>query len=150
MLSTKIAHSLRAVEVVDHQEPAAQQVLAQLRGLLVGQVPLPDLDGIEPRPIEHVVAVLEIDGLLDGARVDDAQAADERCDVPVAARIVDGPARAAVLPLAAPAHATGYMRRPNTHSAGSRKSVGSSKSLVLDARVLAKRQRVGERHADET
>ena len=74
MLSTKIAHSLRAVEVVDHQEAAAQQVLAQLRGLRVGQVPLTDFDGIEPRPIEDVVAVVEVDGLLDRAGVDDAQA----------------------------------------------------------------------------
>ena len=149
MLSTKIRPFARAVEIVDHEEAAAQQVLAQLRRLRVGQVPLTDFDGVEPRPIEDVVAVLEIDGLLDRAGVDDAQAADQRRDVAIAARVIDGPARAAELPLTAPAERRIHETRE--HPLGGLAEIGRQLEIVvLDPGVLAKRQGIGERRADET
>ena len=96
MLSMKIAPFPGAVEVVDHQEAAAQQILAQLGRLCVRQIPVADLDGVQPWPIEDIVAVVEIDGLLDRARVDRGQPADHLGHVPVGARVVDRPAGAAV------------------------------------------------------
>ena len=44
-----------APEVVDHQEAAAIEILAQQRGLVVVEVPLADLDGVQPRVVEHAL-----------------------------------------------------------------------------------------------
>ena len=68
MRCSNISHSIGAVEIVGHEEAAAQQVFAQLLGLRVGEAPFADLDGVEPGPVV-VVAVVEVDGLLDGAHV---------------------------------------------------------------------------------
>ena len=100
-----------AVKVVDHEKPAAQQVLAQLRRLRVREVPLADFDGIEPGPIEHVVAVVEVHGLLDGAGVDDREPPHERRDVPVAARVVGYPDLERVMWAAKAANAREFMER---------------------------------------
>src|SRR5258708_7350625 len=46
---------LVAVEVVTHEKSAAQQVFAHDLGLLVSQVPMAHLDGVEPRPMVNLV-----------------------------------------------------------------------------------------------
>ena len=58
---------LRAVEVVAHEEAAAQKVFAEAADLRVGQLPVAHLDAVEPRPVV-LVAFVEVDRLLDGAR----------------------------------------------------------------------------------
>jgi hypothetical protein len=90
-----------AEKAVAKEKPAAQQVLAEFRRLLVGQLPGTGEPGDEKRPIVSVVAILQIHGLLDGAHVrarETPQHLDERA---VALRIIVGPSRAAVPPLAA-------------------------------------------------
>jgi hypothetical protein len=66
---------LCAVEVVAHEEAAAEEVFAEGGHLFVGEGPVADLDSVEPGPIV-LVAIVEIDGLLDGADVDAREAAD--------------------------------------------------------------------------
>ena len=58
-----------AVEIVAHEEAAAEEVFAEAFGLRVGELPVADFDAVEPGPVV-LVAVVEIDGLLDGAGVD--------------------------------------------------------------------------------
>ena len=57
-------------EIVAHEEPAAQNEVAQLGGLRVGEVPLAYLDGVKEGKVVDVIVVVEIHRLLDGARVD--------------------------------------------------------------------------------
>ena len=58
-----------AEQAVAEEKAAAQQVLAELRRLLVGELHGTGEPGDEKRPVESIVAVLEIDGLLDGAHM---------------------------------------------------------------------------------
>ena len=44
-----------AVEIVDHQEAAAQQVVAQPRGFLVAEHPAADFDRVDPRVVEQLL-----------------------------------------------------------------------------------------------
>ena len=68
------------MEVVGHQEAAAQQVLAQARGFDVVQVPAADLDRVEPRIVEdRVVRDLEHASLL--ADLDAREPADAQREV---------------------------------------------------------------------
>src|SRR5262249_55634041 len=80
-----------AVEVVTHEESAAQQELPEARDLRGRQFPVPDLDRIEPRIIEAVLVLVEVNGLLYGAGVDASQTANSLRQVAVGARIVNGP-----------------------------------------------------------
>jgi len=67
---------VRAVKVVAHEEAIAQQKLAELGDLGIGELPVPDLDGVEPRVVENVVILIEVDRLLDGFGVNAGQAAN--------------------------------------------------------------------------
>jgi hypothetical protein len=64
------------VEVVTHEEAATEQEVAEFGGLLVGQFPVADFDGVEPRPVVNFVPIVGVDGLLDGAHVDAGKTAD--------------------------------------------------------------------------
>ena len=44
-----------AVEIVDDQEAAAQQVVAQPRGFFVAEHPAADFDGVDPRVVEQAL-----------------------------------------------------------------------------------------------
>jgi len=46
-----------AVKVIDHQEAAAQQMLPHSTRLVFAERPVTDLDGIQPRVVEQLVAV---------------------------------------------------------------------------------------------
>ncbi len=67
---------LDAVEIVAHEKSAAQEEIAELCGLCIGEVPMADFDAIEPGPVIDFVAVIEIDGLLDAACGEASEAAD--------------------------------------------------------------------------
>src|SRR5579862_6404874 len=92
----------RAMEIVAHEKSAAQQILAHLGSLLLGEIPMPDFDAIKPRPVEYFIAIVEIHRLLDRARVNARQAAQRCREMPVRARVIHGPARGALPPVAAP------------------------------------------------
>src|SRR6185503_17543533 len=97
-----------APEVVDHEEAAAVEILAQdLRFALVEQ-PLSDLDGIEPRVVEHALvdeldqaAAIAVD--VDFPDVDAGEAANALHDVKLGVGVVRRPRAAAAAIVAAPA-----------------------------------------------
>src|SRR5690606_39244421 len=62
----------RIEEAVTEQEAATQQVVAQLCCHLVAEVPVTCQPHHQEGPVVDVVAVVEVDGLLDRARVDGA------------------------------------------------------------------------------
>ena len=78
------------MEIVGHEEAAAEAIFAQRPALLVGESPFAHLDGVEPRPVVSI-AFLEVHGLLHGADVNAGQAADGLGKMPVGARVVLGP-----------------------------------------------------------
>ena len=85
----------RAVEIVDHQEAAAIEVLAQPRGLGLVEGPASDLDGVEPRVVEdRVVGHAQHARLL--ADVDACETAYAEMEVILRLGIIDGPAAVAV------------------------------------------------------
>ena len=65
----KVLPILRAVEIVDHEEAAFEQVLAQPFGFGIVEGPGLHLNGVDPRVVEYFVGV-ERDDLLGGAAVD--------------------------------------------------------------------------------
>ena len=87
-----------APEIVQHQEAAAQQIIAQLLDLAIGQLPIAHFARAEPRPIVDVVAIVQIHGLFDGPHRDASQAAQRQRKMPVGARIILGPTGAAFQP----------------------------------------------------
>ena len=121
-----------------HEKAAAQQVFAQLHGLGVGELPVAHLHRIQPGPVVDVVAIVEIDGLLDGACLDARETADGLREMAVGARIILCPPSAAFAPVAAtiaseskprPRAEDGYIRRAKAHSDFSRQSAGRGKLL---------------------
>src|SRR5450432_1512145 len=97
---------LVAVEVVAHEEAAAQKELAQRFGLAIGEIPVTHYDAVEPGPIV-LEAFVEVDGLFDRAGLNAREAAQGLGEVPVGARVVHGPenAAAALSPVTAKAAA---------------------------------------------
>ena len=97
---------LIAVEIVAHEEAAAEEEFAEEGGLGIGEIPVADFDAVEPGPVV-LEAFVEIDGLFDGAGVDAGEAAEGLGEVAVAAGIVHGPidAAAALGPIAGAAEA---------------------------------------------
>ena len=87
------------VEIVAHEEPPAQEELAEFSDLGIGQLPVTHLDCVEPRVIKDVVVQVQVDGLLDGARLDTGEATDGGGEVAVGSGIVDGPIGVALPPI---------------------------------------------------
>src|ERR1700733_2762967 len=79
-----------AVEIVHHQETALQQIIVQAFGLLVGEGPGIDVDGVDPGIVEEMVAI-EIGDVQGRGRVDAGQTA--QCDqaIVVGFGIIAGP-----------------------------------------------------------
>ena len=80
-----------AVKIVDHQEAAAQQVLAQLLGLVVGEHPVADLDRVQRGPVINVVGAVQIHHLFRRSRVDAGQAPNAFKQMTVGAGEIHGP-----------------------------------------------------------
>src|SRR5258708_34471352 len=57
-----------SVEIVGHEETAAQQIIAQLFHLCVRRSPFAYLDSIKKRPVVHLIIVVQMHALLDRAR----------------------------------------------------------------------------------
>ena len=57
--------------------------LAQLRRLLVREVPVTHLDSVHDGPVIHVVFAVKVDDLLNRTRIDARQPADALQQVPV-------------------------------------------------------------------
>jgi hypothetical protein len=130
-----------AEKAVAKEKAAAQQMLAELRRLLVRQLPGSREPGDEKRPIMRVVAVLEINGLLHGAHVRAREAPQHLDERTVALRIVVGPSRAAVPPLPARSEAAiGEHQMADDELAGNL-VVGRQRRLghvAFEARINAK------------
>ena len=76
MLAMKISHSRSPQKSSHMKKPPRSRYSRNCFGLCVGQVPFAHLHGIEPGPVEHVVAIVQIDRLLDGAHMEAGQPAD--------------------------------------------------------------------------
>src|SRR5208283_2877984 len=90
-----------APEIVTHEEAAAQKIFAELLHLIVGQTPLAHLHRIEPRVVEGVVAIVEVDRLFDGTNVQPGEAPYGFRKMPVCAGIILRPDGEAFAPVAA-------------------------------------------------
>ena len=89
-----------AEEAVAEQEAAAQQVVAQLVGVLVGEFPESWQANDQVGPVEHIIAIFQVHRLLDRAHVDGGEATQDACVEAVAPGVVDGPGGAALAPVA--------------------------------------------------
>ena len=104
------------VKIVRHEEAAAQAVFAEQLSLCIGESPLADLDGVEPRPIVGV-AFLEVHWLFHAACVYAGQAAHGLREMAVGAGIILGPERDALMPFGV-APAITIERSGGKHEAG--------------------------------
>jgi hypothetical protein len=111
------------VEVVDHQESAAQQVFAQLPALSVAEAPASHLDGVDPGPVEDLVA-LQVHHLLDRLGVKACQPAHALDELPVGFRVVGGPAPAESPEAASPSAAKRRIAQPGESPLGFLVGVG--------------------------
>jgi hypothetical protein len=59
------------------------------------------LDGVEPGPVVYVVAIIQVDGLFDGADAEAGEAFDGLDEVAIGAGVVVGPTEVALGPIAA-------------------------------------------------
>src|SRR5205814_184926 len=101
-------------EIVAHEEAAAQQVFAQLLSLSLSQLPMTHLDCVEPWPIEDVVSIIEVDGLLHGPDMDSRQTSQCAQEVPVGPRVILCPNRKPMRPIGSPEAArTAKTRAPH-------------------------------------
>ena len=128
------------------KKPPRSRYSRIILALLGGQAPFAHLHGIEPGPVVHLVAVFEIDRLLDRADVDPRQTADGLREVPVGARIILRPERHALAPVAVEPAAIAVIRAGRETSGGRKptrsfrcQSGGSRNAVVFDARILAGR-----------
>src|SRR5262249_21353178 len=87
-----------AVEIVAHEKAAAEKIFAERLGLLVGEIPMPDFDAVEPWPVVDI-AFVEVDRLLGGADMQAGEAANGPREVAVGTGVVDGPVGGAVGPV---------------------------------------------------
>ncbi len=115
-----------AVEVVGHEEAAAEEVVAEFCAFGVGETPLADLDGVEPGPVVDLVAVVEGDGLLDRTGGDAGEAADGGGEHAVGFGVVLGPEGEALAPVALEAGVVAVKRAGRVHEAGKGELAGDA------------------------
>src|SRR6185312_7336305 len=77
-------------KVIHHEKATLEQIVAQALRLRVGERPVRNLYGINPRVVEDLVAV-EIDDLLDGAHLDAGQALQCEQELTIGLGIIAGP-----------------------------------------------------------
>ena len=98
MPASKTAHSSDPWKSSTIRKPPRRRY-SRRAGLLLAPLPVADLDRVEPGPIE-LIAVLDVDGLLDGAAVDAGEAPHREHEMALGARVVGGPAGVALAPVA--------------------------------------------------
>src|SRR5581483_7178153 len=137
----------RAVEVIAHEEPAALQIIPHLLDLGIGELPVSDLDRVQPRIVEHVVFVIQVHGLLDRTNMNPRQSAQCDRNVAIGGRVIRGPTRPAMLPISAPKptkapvqERTGVRRihQPREDPFGRHLVIGRHRDVIL-TRILAPR-----------
>ncbi len=79
-----------AVEVIDHKKSAALDEGAEPQGFGVGEGPVGDADGVEPRVVQHVV-VIDLDDVEGRGRIDAGETAEGDEAIVVGAREVLAP-----------------------------------------------------------
>ena len=82
-----------AVEVIDHEKSAARDEVAEPLGFGVGEGPVGDADGVDPRVVPHVV-VIDIDDVEGRGRIDAGETAEGDEAIVVGAREVLRPSAA--------------------------------------------------------
>src|SRR5271155_5119821 len=143
-----------SVKIVGHEKSAVQTVVAELGGLRIGDAPFAYLHGVEPGPVEHFIAIVEVDDLLDGAYMHTRQAANRQGKKPVGGGEILAPEGYSGVPVGV---AAGVAVVPSwrIHHAGEgefglllkigRQRIGE----VFDARVLLERLLKGTQCRDE-
>src|SRR5205823_3192881 len=110
-----------AVQIVRHEEPAPQTVLAQQLALRIGKPPFAHLDRVQPRRVIRV-AFVEIDGLLDAAYVYPREPSNGLREVAIRSRIVLRPKRDPNVPVSVaapvPVQRTGRKHQPREDELG--------------------------------
>jgi len=97
------------VKAIHNQKSTTLQIVAHALGLLIVEVPVGDVDGIKPRPVEKLVAI-GIEDFLEWARVNARQPQNPRHKLPVGARIIFRPAAVAEVSEAAESTVAGHAR----------------------------------------
>ena len=148
-----------AVEVVGHEEAAAEKIVAQFFALRFGEAPLAYLNGVEPGPVVDFIAIVEVDGLLDGPGIDAGEAANGGGECAVGFRVILGPEGEAFLPWALKARVVAVEWAWRVHQAGEGPLGGSlpvgrewHRIVAFDGRVLAEwalRVEPAEHNSDE-
>ena len=87
------------VEVVHHERTAPLEILPQPPRLRLGERPVAHAHGIDPRPIENLVAI-DVDDLLDASRVNPREAPQALHKLPFGLIRVGAPTRPAPTPVA--------------------------------------------------
>jgi hypothetical protein len=106
-----------APKIVGHEEAAAQEVIAHLGGLRVGEIPFAGTHRVEPGPIEHVVALVEVHGLLHRTRVNPRETPHGLKKMAIGAWIILGPTGVSLGPIFSGAIEAG-VGRGRIHQAG--------------------------------
>ena len=114
MPSRKISHSCVPWKSSHMKKPPRRRYSRKAATCLSVSAQWPTSTRVEPGPVE-LVALVEVDGLLDGADVDAREAADGLHDVAVGAGVVDGPVGGAAGPIVAVTEAPAV---PRIHEAG--------------------------------
>ena len=70
------------MEVVDHEEAAAIEVIAKTFGLGVADGPVANLDRVQPRPVVDFIGI-DIDDFFHGTGVDAGQTANALDELPL-------------------------------------------------------------------
>src|SRR5260370_1129284 len=102
----------------------SEELVAKFFALGLGEAPLAYLNGVEPGPVVDFVAVVEVDGLLDGAGVDASEAADGCGEGAVGAGVVLGPEGEAFLPWALEARVEAVEGTGRVHEAAEERPPG--------------------------
>ncbi len=82
-----------ALESVSSAPPEEMKKIAKFFGLLFGEAPFAHLNGVEPRPVVNLVAVVQVHRLLDRAHVNAGQAPQRLREVAIRPRIILRPER---------------------------------------------------------
>src|SRR5580698_7505755 len=103
--------------VVGHKKATAQQIVAELFCLSLGQSPLAHLHRIEPRPVVYFVAVVQTYRLLNRPGIDARKPPHRVRKGTVSPRIVLRPERKSLLPWPVEAPAITVQRPRRVHQA---------------------------------
>src|ERR1700704_4498057 len=100
-----------AMEIVDHDEAALEQVFAQALGLGFGEGPVLYLDGVDPGVVEDFVAV-ELHDLFGRPGLNASETPQSNQELAVRLRIIPGPTRPSAVPVTPAVTVGGSVAKP--------------------------------------